>query len=109
MRKTFDKLVRDGIPARLDAMGIRHGTRTARPDELEGLLLAKLQEEVAELLAATTEDDILGEIADVSEVLVALAERYGADTAEMRARQGAKHQDRGGFERGIVLLWTETE
>jgi predicted house-cleaning noncanonical NTP pyrophosphatase (MazG superfamily) len=107
MRQTFEKLVRDGIPARLDAAGVHYETRTASPDETEALLLTKLQEEVGELLAATSDADALGEIADISEVLAALASRHGADEAQMRARQRTKRDDRGGFDRGIVLCWTE--
>lgn len=108
MRQTFEKLVRDGIPTRLDAVGVRYETRTASSDEIGTLLFAKLQEEVGELLGATTDDEALDEIADISEVLAALASRHGADEAQMRARQSAKRDDRGGFDRGIVLRWTET-
>ena len=108
MRQTFEKLVRDGIPARLDAAGVRYGTRTASPDETGTLLLKKRHEEVGELLAATTDAEALDEIADISEVLTALASRYGADEAQMRARQSTKRDDRGGFDRGTVLCWTET-
>ena len=107
MRQTFEKLVLDGIPARLEARGVRFAARTASSDEMKPLLRAKLVEEVDELLSAATPDQVLEEIADISEVLAALAERYGADAAEMRARQIAKRCDRGGFERGIVLRWTE--
>jgi predicted house-cleaning noncanonical NTP pyrophosphatase (MazG superfamily) len=108
MRQTFEKLVRDGIPARLDAAGVRYETRIALPGEGRGLLLAKLQEEVDELLAATSDTDALDEIADIREVLAALASRYGADEAQMQARQTAKRDDRGGFDLGIVLRWTES-
>jgi predicted house-cleaning noncanonical NTP pyrophosphatase (MazG superfamily) len=108
MRQTFEKLVRDGIPARLDAKGVLYETRLASPDEVEALLLAKLHEEVAELLAATSDSDALDEIADISEVLSALASRLGADEAGVRIRQNAKREARGGFDRGIVLCWTET-
>lgn len=107
MRRTFGKLVRDSIPARLDAAGVRYEARTASPDEIRPLLLAKLQEEVGELLGATSDAGVLDEIADISEVLVALASSYGADEDDTRARRRAKREARGGFERGIVLCWTE--
>lgn len=108
MRQTFNKLVRDGIPAKLDAAGVRYEIRTAAPGELEALLLAKLQEEVDELLGAASDDEALEEIADISEVLAALATRHGANEALLRAKQRAKRDARGGFEEGIVLCWTES-
>ena len=108
MKRTYEKLVRDGIPARLDAAGVRYEIRTASPDEIRGLLLNKLREEVAELLAAVSDDDALDEIADISEVLAAIVSHSGASAADASARRRAKLEARGGFERGIVLLWTET-
>ena len=108
MRQTFAKLVRDGLPARLDAAGVRYEIRLASPDETRGLLLAKLQKEVGELLGATSDTDALDEIADISEVLAALVSLYGANEDDTAARRRAKHEARGGFERGVVLSWTET-
>ena len=107
MRQTFDKLVRDGIPARLEASGVEYEARIASPTELRALLLAKLQEEVGELLGAADDADAVDEMADIREILAALATQYGADEEEMRVRQCRKREARGGFDRGIVLRWTE--
>ncbi len=108
MRTTYEKLVRDGIPARLDLSAVRYAIRVASPDEMSSLLHAKLDEEVAELREAVSDTDVIDEIADTLEVLLALALQHGADEEMVRARQSAKRTDRGGFERGIVLRWTET-
>jgi predicted house-cleaning noncanonical NTP pyrophosphatase (MazG superfamily) len=99
--------VRDGIPARLEAAGVAYEARTASPDELGALLFAKLQEEVSELLGAASDADALDEVADILEVLAALASRYGADQEAIRLKQRRKRNARGGFDRGIVLCWTE--
>ena len=105
---TYEKLVRDRIPATLDAAGVRYEARRAAPDEMPALLIAKLQEEIAELLAATSDDEVLEEIADVFEVLAALAFQHGADETETLSRRAAKREARGSFIEGIVLRWTGT-
>jgi predicted house-cleaning noncanonical NTP pyrophosphatase (MazG superfamily) len=107
MRRVLEKLVRDGIPAQLEAAGVEYEARTASPSELGDLLLAKLEEEVGELLGAASDADALDEVADILEVLAALASRYGADEEDMRLKQRHKRGARGGFDRGIVLCWTE--
>jgi len=107
MRQTYEKLVRDGIPARLDGAGVRYEVRRAAPEEMPTLLIAKLQEEITELLAATSDNEALEEIADVFEVLAALVSQHGADEAETLSRRAAKREARGGFDKGIVLRWTE--
>lgn len=103
MRQPYEKLVRDGIPARLDAAGVRYEVRRATSEEMPALLIAKLQEEIGELLAATSDDEALEEIADVFEVLAALASQHGADETQTLSRRAAKHEARGGFDEGIVL------
>jgi predicted house-cleaning noncanonical NTP pyrophosphatase (MazG superfamily) len=108
MRRVLEKLVRDGIPARLEAAGVEYEARTASHSELEALLLAKLQEEVSELLGAASDADALDEVADILEVLAALASRYGADEDDMGVKRRLKRDARGGFDRSIVLCWTET-
>jgi predicted house-cleaning noncanonical NTP pyrophosphatase (MazG superfamily) len=108
MKRVLEKLVRDEIPARLEAAGVAYEARTASPDELGALLFAKLQEEVNELLGATSAADALDEVADILEVLAALASRYGADEEDLRLAQRRKRDTRGGFDRGVVLCWTET-
>ena len=107
-RQTFEKLVRDGIPARLDAAGVRYETRLASVEEMPALLLSKLQEEVAELGAASSDTEALDEIADITEVIAAIASRRGASQEQVSAQQTAKRGSRGGFDKGIVLRWTKT-
>ena len=96
MKRVLEKLVRDEIPARLEAAGVAYEARTASPDELGALLFAKLQEEVNELLGATSAADALDEVADILEVLAALASRYGADEEDLRLTQRRKRDTRGG-------------
>jgi predicted house-cleaning noncanonical NTP pyrophosphatase (MazG superfamily) len=107
MRKNHDKLVRDGIPSHLAAAGVPFETRVAGEGERERLLLAKLSEEVEELRAARSDDEVADEIADILEVAFALAAVCEISESDVTDRRIEKREARGGFDDGIVLLWTE--
>jgi predicted house-cleaning noncanonical NTP pyrophosphatase (MazG superfamily) len=95
------KLVRDKIPAIIRADGLRPVVYTASPEEYASRLRDKLQEEVAEFLAS---DNDLEELADILEVVYALAEQSGADRVRLERLRAAKAEERGGFADRIV--WT---
>ncbi len=72
MKTHENKLVRDRIPELLAERGVPFEARTASKAELPGLLLAKLDEEMAEYLAAADNLARAEELADVLEVVVGL-------------------------------------
>jgi len=93
---TYEKLVRDKIPERLDAKGIPYEKRIASDDEYRAELIKKLKEEAEEF-----QDGSIEELADVLEVLQALQmlPEY-ADVAQVQAR---KREERGGFSERFIL------
>jgi predicted house-cleaning noncanonical NTP pyrophosphatase (MazG superfamily) len=92
---TGPKLIRDLVPQRAAERGDQLTTRVAEPAEMPGLLAAKLAEEVREYLDSGDP----AELADVAEVVVALAAVHGIDLEAARMRKLA---DRGGFARRLV-------
>jgi predicted house-cleaning noncanonical NTP pyrophosphatase (MazG superfamily) len=62
-------------------------------------LLEKLLEEHVELLASES----LDEVADMVEVLFALAKQLGHSEEAVLVRREAKREERGGFDRGLYL------
>jgi len=70
-------------------------------------LVAKLMEEAQELLVATDPDDVKTELADLLEVVRAMAGSTGVNWAEVEAAAGEKRERRGGFGEGAVLVGTE--
>lgn len=95
-----EKLIRDLIPALAADDGQCLTVRAASVDEMSGLLRRKLIEESAEAAAASSE--LLEELADVLEVVRALAAVHGFDAADVERARVAKASARGGFERGLV-------
>ena len=107
MRVIYEKLVRDRIPEIMDREGVRYEVGTLDPDAFREALLAKVVEEAGELRGAASRGEVVDEIADVCEVLDALMALEGIDAGEVREAQTARRRDRGGFERRLVLRWTE--
>jgi predicted house-cleaning noncanonical NTP pyrophosphatase (MazG superfamily) len=95
-----EKLVRDKIPALMKDEGLEPNIRTAQPHELPSFLFQKLLEEVAELVA----DPTLDELADVAEILRAISKSMGIEPNELEQARETKAKSRGAFELGFVLL-----
>lgn len=93
------KLVRDGIPDLIRSEGGTPQVTRLAADQRQAALLAKLREEADEL-AAADEDDRLGEMGDVLEVLRSLADEFGATWAEVQAASNAKRASVGAFAEG---------
>ena len=97
------KLVRDRIPAIISADGRRPVVEVLAPEQRRAALLAKLLEEADEAVRADA-DDVVEELADVLEVLRALAGDVGLSMADVTAVADRKRAERGGFEGGLYLV-----
>lgn len=101
----YNKLVRDRIPDIITADGHTPATRVLDTGEYREALFAKLGEEAEEVRTAP-DADRLGELADLQEVLNALAGSYGFTPAEVAFKAGTKRGLRGGFDGRIYLEHT---
>lgn len=99
MTREYDKLVRDDIPAVVEADGETPVTHVAEGEEYERRLFEKLAEETAEL----REEKSAAELADVQEVLDAIRAHLGVDEDELARIREEKAAERGRFEDGVVL------
>jgi predicted house-cleaning noncanonical NTP pyrophosphatase (MazG superfamily) len=93
------KLVRDRIPQIIRSMGEEPIVYVADAEEYGSRLREKLSEEVAEFLGS---DDDPEELADILEVLYALAEQAGTDRQQLEKLRAAKAAERGGFASQII-------
>ncbi len=101
---TYNKLVRDRIPELIEQAGKRCQTRALAPGELQPMLKAKLQEELKEYLEAVTDAGALEELADMLEVIHALAATHGSGVAALSELQQRKRERRGAFNRATLLI-----
>jgi predicted house-cleaning noncanonical NTP pyrophosphatase (MazG superfamily) len=97
--KHYSKLVRDKIPQIIEAAGKTCTCSILTEREYRALLDAKLNEEVVEY----QESGALEELADILEVIRAIAATRGSSIEEIEAIRQEKREARGGFEQRILL------
>lgn len=95
----YNKLVRDNIPEIIKADGRIPETSVLSSEQLDIALDRKLLEEVNEFLESHNEE----EMADVIEVLVAISKRHGISMQKAESLRTSKRNERGGFDKGILL------
>jgi predicted house-cleaning noncanonical NTP pyrophosphatase (MazG superfamily) len=93
------KLVRDKIPELIKARGAEPRTRLLDRENHYSSLLDKLREETAEFEG----NPCVEELADLCEVLRALAFMLDISFDEVEREREKKHRERGGFQMGILL------
>lgn len=99
----YNKLVRDKIPAIIEAQGKTAHIRILEDGEYVRALERKLDEEVAEF----HKDKNLEELADVLEVVYALTESIGHSKEELLEANEKKRAARGGFHDRVFLISNE--
>ncbi|XVV02472.1 nucleoside triphosphate pyrophosphohydrolase [Actinosynnema sp. CA-248983] len=96
--KNGEKLVRDRIPELIEREGRQACVRVAQPNEYHHLLRQKLAEEVREFL----DGDDPEELADILEVLLALAQDVGLSAGDLETIRAVKAAERGAFTKRLV-------
>ena len=103
MRAVHNKLVRDKIPEIIEKAGKTPVTHILSDDEYLSELDKKLNEECSEYQA----DKNIEELADMLEVMYAIAEARGWSVSELEALRRDKAEKRGGFKKKIYLEYVE--
>jgi len=99
----YEKLVRDGIPLRMQESGTEPEFRIARSREVSALLRRKIWEEVDELMRARKREKIVEESADVLETVEAYCALHGITMEEVMKAKRQKLKEKGGFEKKFVV------
>lgn len=98
MRKfAQNKLWRDKAIEQLESKGSCIHWRKLSIKEFQAELKGKLQEEVDEVLKASSDDELIEELADVIEVVESLAKANGFSMSDITVVKDIKKQKRGGF------------
>jgi len=99
MSKIYNKLVRDRIPEIVQADGKQAKTRILNDQEYLQELIKKLGEEYEEFKVDTNVE----ELADLQEVLLALADALNITPEELEKVRSEKATKRGAFKQKIFL------
>ncbi len=98
--KTYNKLVRDRIPEIIESSGKTCLTATLSDESYIHMLDLKLNEELTEYQESKSMD----ELADLIEVIAAVAKARGCSWEELLRIRNQKRGKRGGFEKRIFLM-----
>ena len=103
--KIYNKLVRDNIPQIIEQSGKTCKTRIMNDSEYLEKLNVKLQEEVAEYLQSGEFE----ELADILEVIYALARAKGQNVEQLETIRTEKALKNGAFEQKILLEYVNED
>jgi predicted house-cleaning noncanonical NTP pyrophosphatase (MazG superfamily) len=104
---TYNKLVRDKIPQIIESKGKKFSTKVLNDEDYIKYLIEKAYEELDEFCAAETDGEAVEELADLLEVIQALAKQHGSSKEEVEAVRIDKVKKRGGFEEKVFLIGVE--
>ncbi len=104
-----NKLVRDRIPEIIENTGKKFSTRILSNNEYLMELRKKSFEELEEYMNAPDKENALEELADLLEIIHALAAAQDSSIIEVEAIRERKAQKRGGFQEKIFLIEVEDD
>ncbi len=99
----YHKIVRDKVPELIKKSGAKPITRVMPVDDFARMLREKLVEEAREVKGAKAYDSIVGELADVMEVVASIQKILGISSQALSAARRKKFKERGGFTKRILL------
>lgn len=105
MKKIYNKLVRDNIPFICEKNGQLVKTKNLDDKQYTEALHEKLKEEVQEYML----DYNIEELADIIEVVEAIAENKGSNLEKILEIKRAKRNKNGAFEKRIFLISVENQ
>lgn len=103
--KKYNKLVRDKIPEIIKSSGKKAVVQELDLGEYAQKLDEKLREEMNEYFDSS--DNEIEELADLIEVVYAIAESKGCSINEFERIRREKREQRGGFESRLMLVESE--
>ncbi|WP_110063540.1 nucleoside triphosphate pyrophosphohydrolase [Cytobacillus oceanisediminis] len=104
---TYNKLVRDRIPEIIAGTDKNYSTRILDQSEFIKELKKKSFEELNEYINTNNHAEALEELADLLEIIYALAESHGASIEKVEELRKQKAKKRGGFKEKIFLIEVE--
>lgn len=105
----YNKLVRNLIPEIIEKDGKNCSTKILNDENYEKELKKKMYEELEEYIEAENNEAALEELADILELMHALAKVHGSDIATVEKIREQKQIKRGGFEERIFLIEVDDE
>jgi predicted house-cleaning noncanonical NTP pyrophosphatase (MazG superfamily) len=104
---TYNKLVRDKIPQIIESKGKKFSAKILNDEDYIKYLKEKAYEELDEYCASETDGEAVEELADLLDVIWALANQHGSSIGEVEAVRKDKFKKRGAFQEKVFLIEVE--
>lgn len=105
----YNKLVRDKIPKIIEKTGKAYTTSILNDEQYIEELKNKITEELEEYTKANNDREAVEELADILEVINALALHLGSTIEEVEKIRKMKAEKRGGFQEKVFLHEVEDD
>ncbi len=106
-RVYYNKLIRDGIPKKIENNGGEYEVRPVIDDaEFQLELLKKVKEEAGALSSVRTREEFLSEYADLMVVLDTLTQLLEFSPADIKTALTENLEKKGGFKERLFLHWS---
>lgn len=102
----YNKLIRDRIPEITLADGWESKTKILNKNDFIKELKKKILEEAKELNEGKDNKNLVGELADIQEIIDAILGEKKVNFSEFRKIQAQKRKRRGGFKKKLFLIKT---
>jgi len=99
----YGKLIRDKIPEIIKKDNAIPKISILNQKRFKEELKKKIFEEAAELKTAKNKDEIINELSDISEILLAIAKIEKINWKKVEQKRKMKLRERGGFKKKIFL------
>lgn len=103
MEKVYNKLVRDNIPAIINASGKKAKVHILSKESYKETLKSKLLEEALEFVTATNNSERIEELADIKEVLTAISKAFDLKSKDINKTRFKKLCEKGSFNKRYYL------
>jgi predicted house-cleaning noncanonical NTP pyrophosphatase (MazG superfamily) len=104
----YNKLIRDHIPAKIEAKRKQCEIRKITDvQELQQELFKKIQEEAASFSMCRTKEEMLEEYSDLMVVIETLLHQLEISKEEIIAARKANMLNKGGYKHGHYLHWSD--
>lgn len=108
-RITYNKLIRDRIPEIITADNAVPKISILSDSQFTLALKQKVVEEAMELLETKTKEDVLGELADILELVDTILLDHDISKEEVEEKKISKMNKRGGFTERLFLEYVDEE
>lgn len=108
-RFQVEKLIRDKIPEIMKTQGMIVNERVMEQAEFEKRLKEKLLEEAQEVHDTDSSEELIEELADILEVIYALAQAGGISLDKINEKRLSKRESKGGFDARIYNHYVDIE